>query len=374
MKILHLCKYDFDYRGGIENVSKSLFNISEDLGNKNYSIAHKASKDFAAKKNMFAYKPLFTFSNMPVSFNYFLKPFFLLKNIDTMIIHGPNPLNFFIALIGYLSKKRVFIYWHSDVSKKPLPYFFFRPFENIMISCCNGIIYATESHFKYSNQHKRLKNVPKFVIPYPPSPNSQELTSELEVISSVKSIKNVENIKIISIGRLVNYKNFDLAIDTLSKLDKKFTLTIVGDGPNKKKLEKKIESLNLKDIISIVSNATNEDLVNMLKDHHLYLFTSNDKAENFGIVQVEALSYGMPIVSCKIKNSGANTININNKTGIVADSFSSDDFKNSILKICSIPEVYNEYSNNALARYKKKYSKKTLISLWEEFFKLNSLN
>jgi glycosyltransferase involved in cell wall biosynthesis len=90
-------------------------------------------------------------------------------------------------------------------------------------------------------------------------------------------------------GRLVAYKRFDLAIDTAKELG--FRLNIVGNGPLREELEKR------------ASGAANIRFHGRLPDAALEELMSRSKAvlfpcyEDFGIVPVEAMAAGLPVVA-----------------------------------------------------------------------------
>lgn len=97
------------------------------------------------------------------------------------------------------------------------------------------------------------------------------------------------------IGSLVDKKGHDLAIETIRELvnrNIKIHLHILGDGPNKNRLEGLIDELNLQ------SNITMHGLVDhpedFLKNCKIYLHTASH--EPFGLVLIEAMACGLPVV------------------------------------------------------------------------------
>lgn len=89
------------------------------------------------------------------------------------------------------------------------------------------------------------------------------------------------------VGRLVPYKRFDLAIEVFNQLG--WPLKIIGDGPERKRLQKLAEK--------------NIEFVGLVSDHLLPAYYSQAKAvvftqeEDFGIVPVETMASGRPVVA-----------------------------------------------------------------------------
>lgn len=97
------------------------------------------------------------------------------------------------------------------------------------------------------------------------------------------------------IGSLVDKKGHDLAIETIRELlnrNVKIHLHILGDGPNKNKLESLICELNVQNNITMHGLVDHPE--NFLKNCKLYLHTANH--EPFGLVIVEAMACGLPVV------------------------------------------------------------------------------
>lgn len=99
----------------------------------------------------------------------------------------------------------------------------------------------------------------------------------------------------ISIGRLTDDKRQDKLIDIWSNVGRAsgWELWIVGDGENKKQLQKQIDELECSDIIKILP--ARKDIQNVYKQASLFVFTS--RWEGFGMVLLEAMSFGIPCIS-----------------------------------------------------------------------------
>lgn len=100
---------------------------------------------------------------------------------------------------------------------------------------------------------------------------------------------------IIGIGRLVEYKNFKYLIEAFSRVQKKnenVRLVILGEGPERKNLEKLIYDLKIENKVC---------LPGFLENSHQYLkiadiFVSTSLYEGFGNVIIEAMAAGLPVI------------------------------------------------------------------------------
>lgn len=107
-------------------------------------------------------------------------------------------------------------------------------------------------------------------------------------VSKYKIEKEIDEY-FLMVGRLVSYKKFDLAIKVFNAIGK--PLKIVGDGPERKKLEKMA--------------AKNVEFLGLISDHKMPEIYSRCQAlifpqvEDFGLVPLEAMASGRPVIAFK---------------------------------------------------------------------------
>lgn len=110
-----------------------------------------------------------------------------------------------------------------------------------------------------------------------------------------------KNFDFVFVGRLVSDKGADMCIELLAELHKittkKFSLTIIGDGPEIKNLQDLAETYNLVNEIRFLGFLDSQEIANELNEHR-YLLVPSRWEEPFGIVALEGLACGcIPIVS-----------------------------------------------------------------------------
>ncbi len=108
-------------------------------------------------------------------------------------------------------------------------------------------------------------------------------------------------------GRQTPYKRFDLAIEACNEL--KIPLVVIGDGPDHKRLEK-LAGRN----ITFLSNVNDYDIAGHFQSALAFIMPNMD---DFGIVAVEAMAAGTPVIA--YQKGGALDYVIPNKTGLFFD-------------------------------------------------------
>lgn len=124
--------------------------------------------------------------------------------------------------------------------------------------------------------------------------NLSVIPNPLEKIPSLHS--NLDNKTIIAIGRLTYQKGFDRLIDAWSIIAQEhsdWTLIIYGDGIEKDKLQKRIIDCGI-GTNTYIKPAT-KNIEEIYLNSSLLVMTS--RYEGFGMVLIEALSYGIPVIS-----------------------------------------------------------------------------
>jgi len=101
---------------------------------------------------------------------------------------------------------------------------------------------------------------------------------------------------LVAVGRLDKIKGFDILIKEVAKLDFPFHLNIVGEGDERKNLEKLIIDFSLSEKVSLLGYR--EDIPSLIATADLVVISSH--SEGFGRVVVETLFYGKLIISTKV--------------------------------------------------------------------------
>lgn len=201
--------------------------------------------------------------------------------------------------------------------------------------------------------YKKIKNTKIVYIP-----------NFIEKLPDEKS--NLENKQLISVGRLDKVKGFNDLIDifnTFQKSHPDWILHIVGDGKEKQNLQNKINKLNLQEKIFLCGNKLSNELEKEYLNSSIYLMTSF--SESFGLVLVEAASYGLPLIAFD-SAQGAKEIIDNTKNGFLIANRNKKDFIEKINELIKDSEKRNLFSKNSLITADK-FSKNNISEIWNKF-------
>jgi len=154
-------------------------------------------------------------------------------------------------------------------------------------------------------------------------------------------------------SRLVPYKRIDLIAEAFSKMpDRK--LLIIGDGPE----EKKIKSKSGKNI-EFLGYKSGEALVNYMQKAKAFVFAAE---EDFGIMIVEALSCGTPVIA--FNKGGASETIVDEENGILYNEQTSGSVIEAVKKFESKIEKFDP---NLISNSAKKFDRKIFEEKIKEF-------
>jgi rhamnosyl/mannosyltransferase len=103
---------------------------------------------------------------------------------------------------------------------------------------------------------------------------------------------------VLAVGRLVPYKGFDMLLEALTRIDA--SALIVGAGSQWGRLRRLAERRGLGERVVFTGAVPRERLRILLHAAKVFAFPSLTSAETFGIVQLEAMSAGLPIVNTSL--------------------------------------------------------------------------
>lgn len=178
-----------------------------------------------------------------------------------------------------------------------------------------------------------------------------------------KKINKLDNKNIISVGRLEPEKGF-LDLVSVFKLielkDGEVYLNLVGDGSQKDKIFKNIVDNNISRKVKMPGYLDFEELNKLYEETSLYLMTSY--TESFGLVLIEAMSHGIPVIAFSCAEGAKELIN-NGVNGYLINNRNEHEMADRAVKLLNNPNKLKELGENARTTALK-YSKDEVKKMW----------
>lgn len=158
---------------------------------------------------------------------------------------------------------------------------------------------------------------------------------ESQVISNMVENRFFENrrldrddglFKFVTVGRLVPIKRFDMLVLAFSKIDNpNVQLTIVGEGTERRTIENCIKKYGLEGKVVMAGQKSPEEVSNILCQSDCFVLSSY--RETFGIVLIEAMAKGLPVISTRC---GGPEDFVSEETGVLVSSGNIDELSSSM--------------------------------------------
>ena len=368
-KILHLTRFfDLKNLGGIEegiiqlNSNSKKYNVQNDI----LCTSKKNSFFKFENMNIIQCKESFSISNNVFSYqfmNVFKK---ICENYDIIHIHYPYPFADFTVLKNLKHLKnldsKIILTYHSDIIKqkflKKIYLYYFKKFFSKHVLVVNV---SSELYFKESEVKKTFNSDQKFYIQIL---GLKDISSyNWDEFDNVKLKKFFQSNKKVSffMARDRHYKGFNKLYNLLEKnKDKAFVIC----SKNKKIKE---YSKNKNNIFYMESaNMFEKNFI--IKNSILNIFTSDNKAESFGIILLESQMFGVPSIVYNL-NTGVNSIIKDGYNGYSANLNDEEEYNIKFQKLYSDDDLRENFSKNSKLNYKERFSLKNFDNYYDFILK-----
>jgi rhamnosyl/mannosyltransferase len=226
---------------------------------------------------------------------------------DLLHLHAPNPL-MLLALAGLGIPAPLIITHHSDVIRQRWLNLLYRPLERAVYNRAARILATSPLYLAGS---PTLQAVAARVVPVP---LGIDLTPYLTPAATAPHWRGYPQPLWLAVGRLTYYKGLRTALAALREVPG--TLVVVGTGPQAAELRAYAAELGVSGRIVWAGQVPNAELVGAYQAATALWFPSNARSEGFGLVQVEALASGCPVINTQVPASGVAWVSPHEQTGL----------------------------------------------------------
>lgn len=247
---------------------------------------------------------------------------------DVTVIHEPNP----VALASdWLTRQDgpLVVWFHSEVLRPQWKYrLLYQPLLRRVLRRASAIVVSSPNLAEHAAELQpfQFKCV---VIPFGIDRDRLALTpgvagraAELRVAAGRPSL--------LFVGRLVPYKGVDVLLRAMAGIDA--ALWVIGDGPLRQALEAETARCGLTDRVRFLGPLPDADVVAHLHACDVFVLPSVTHAETFGMVQLEAMICGKPVVCTNVR-SGVPWVNRHEETGLVVEPGDVEGLANALRRL-----------------------------------------
>jgi rhamnosyl/mannosyltransferase len=264
--------------------------------------------------------------------------------VDILHLHTPNPA-MVLALLAARPAAPVVVTHHSDLIRQKVLGPLFRPIERLAYRRARSILATSPTYAAGSSTLRpyadRLDVLPHG-IELPPY-----LDPSLEDrIAAGRLRERFPGPLWLACGRLVYYKGLLNAIRALGLVAG--TLLVVGEGPERARLEEEAGRLGVADRVHLLGPVAR--VVPYYLAATALWFPSNARSEAFGITQVEAMASGCPVINTTIPHSGVSWVSRHEETGLTVSPDDPVALATAAQRLLTEPRLLRRLGEGARAR------------------------
>ena len=374
LKVLQLGKQYCPHIGGIEITMQQ---IAEGLQGQIESYVLASQERHAARTEIIHGVPVYfagslgIIASMPVSFDMirYLKKH--ANEFDIIHLHMPFPLGDLACLLSGFKGKLV-VYWHSDVVRQKKAMLLYRPLMNWTLKRADAIAIATQGNIDGSPYVKPYEQKCPAGFPLDSAESGKRKAISTGRWSRLKKKSLKRQMKqpcgFFSLEDWCIIKACDVLIEALKKLksctdQKEFSgihLQIVGEGILNRYTYRAAKE-QLKENITFCGRVSDEELEKQIENCDVFVFPSVANSEAFGLVQLETMAYGKPVINTSLP-TGVPWVSIHGETGLTVEPRNAEELAEAILWMKRHPKERREMGKRARERVKTHFTQDKMLA------------
>jgi len=354
MKVLQIGKYYPPRMGGIETHLQVLSEGLHDKVDLDVLVSNSSShsvRNYVRGVNVERLATPLTLASAPISPGLISK----IRNTDADVVHVhlPNPLAV-LACLAAPKRVRFVATYHSDTVRQKFLGAAFEPLLHRFLESCNAIV-ATSPAYKATSPVLAKHQDRSHVVPYGVALEAFAERND----DAVQSIhERFGERLVIAVGRLVYYKGFEVLLSAAADIDAK--ILIIGDGPLRESLQRAIAQSNIADRVYLLGEVQNADLPAYYHAAQVFVLPSIARSEAFGIVQIEAMASGLPVVNTAL-DSGVPYVSLNGYTGLTVPPCNPAELAAAVNTLLSDHRLRASYGDAARERAFREFNVTTMV-------------
>jgi rhamnosyl/mannosyltransferase len=361
LSVLHLGKYYPPARGGMESHLEVLSNELKGLINLNLIVSNdtrRTIRESVDEVSITRVGEMLKLQSAPIC------PALIQElrkaKADIVHLHWPNPMAVLAYLMSGLKSKLILTY-HSDVVRQRKLAVAFQPVLRHALDKASAIIATSPNYIETSDVLWPYREKCR-VIPFG-VPTEHFEYRDATAIERIRA-EHGEQI-ILGVGRMVYYKGFEHLVRAMALAKGK--LLLIGTGPQRSLLDGLCAELKLRDRIIFLNEV--EDVRPYYHAADIFVLPSVMRSEAFGIVQLEAMTCGKPIINTEL-DSGVNFVSPNGVSGLTVPPADHRALANAINYLMDRPYLRTKLGIGGRHRVAREFTVKGMVNqtldLYEE--------
>lgn len=365
IRVLHVYKTAKPLtQGGIEEVLDSLSQDTSAFGYESTVVCLHNGKSLQRTKirgtTIIAYPKNFEIKSCGFSWQLWFDFTDLCSSYDLVHYQFPWPFADLLALFRQPRRIPYVVTYQSDIVRQKILSFFYTPFMHAFLKRAKKIIATSPNYVQTSSilraYKRKLSIIPNGIIEH----------VEEKTESNARTFDDICHKKFfLFLGVLRYYKGVKYLLEAAKETDA--TIVIAGDGPERESLDKIVANEKLNNVI-FVGHVSDQEKQRLLSSCYAFVLPSSYRSEAYGMVLLEAASYGKPLVTTEL-GSGTSYINVHNQTGLVIPAKDSDALSTAMNKLMNQPDTASLMGQKAYQRYSSLFTVDVMLQEYSNLYR-----
>jgi lipopolysaccharide/colanic/teichoic acid biosynthesis glycosyltransferase len=282
----------------------------------------------------------------------------LLRRVDTdiLVLHEPNPM----ALLAFAlvrPRHRLAVWYHSEVLRPRWRYkLFYEPFLKPPFRRASRIVVSSPALPQHAEALREYAGRCE-VIPFGLDVHRTAAPERHPAVAAVRA--QWGGPIALFVGRLVPYKGVEFLLRSLPEAE--VAAVIVGDGPLRSSLEALSKSLGVESRTFFQGAADDEAVAAWYGACDMFVLPSVTRAEAFGLVQLEAMARGKPVICTRLP-TGVPWVNVDGITGLTVPPGDSRALSAALQRLAGDATLRRRMGEAARERFDTEFTRDTMIA------------
>ena len=158
-----------------------------------------------------------------------------------------------------------------------------------------------------------------------------------------------------------------MLLKAMEQLPENVTLTVIGRGVLEEELKQQCLEKGMENRVRFLGEVSDETLRQCYQEADVFVLPSTERSEAFGLVQLEAMAYGLPVINTNLK-SGVPEVSVHGQTGLTVEPEDVQGLAEAVKWMQEHREERLKMAENARKRVEENYTEKVMLEKLMEVY------
>lgn len=367
LRVLHVGKYYPPFAGGIENFHHDLACEQVRAGLTVANLVHHHETGRATLRESLpggttwrvriVGRALYT--PLSPSFGVVLRAVTKEFRPDLIHFHFPNPSVLWGFVLPRVRAPCWVVHWHSDIIASNIDrrlgvvYGGYAMLERAFLARSHAII-STSPRYLDASRPLRLWRNKCHVVPLGIA-DARITAPSATAVSWAQSQWAGRAFRVLSIGRLTYYKGYNVLVDAAAKA-RDIQVLVAGNGEDRSRIQRRVDDHEIGDRFRLLGFVEDERLRALLTTCDCVCLPSLERTEAFGMVLLEAMSCGKPVIASDIPGSGVGWVVTTGGMGLLMPPGDADALRHALVRLSRDDDLRAALGESGRAKFFERFT------------------